>query len=314
MNPWAIAILVIIGVLIIYLILLFITFLIFFGRTKGTPVENNKLLGDNLGDNFSNLKKEREKAFVKTKKYEDIYIKSDDNLKLHAYLFENKLSDTVIIFIHGYKSQATFEGTVGLMLYRERATLLLVDQRACGKSEGKYITFGAKEKYDILLWINFINERYYGKKTIYIHGASMGAATTLMVSSLTNLPANVKGFIADSPYTSAAEVGLHTLKVMTGVNFRLSLRFIDMYCRLFAGFSLYKTNTLNEIKNNTKIPIFIIHGKADNFVPFEMGEKNYAEIIAPKRFIGVDGANHCQAYFLYPEKSKEVLTEFIWGK
>ena len=96
MNPWAIAILVIIGVLIIYLILLFITFLIFFGRTKGTPVENNKLLGDNWGDNFSNLKKEREKAFVKTKKYEDIYIKSDDNLKLHAYLFENKLSDTVI--------------------------------------------------------------------------------------------------------------------------------------------------------------------------------------------------------------------------
>ena len=71
------------------------------------------------------------------------------------------------------------------MLYREKATLLLVDQRACGKSEGKYITFGAKEKYDILLWIKFINERYYGKKTIYIHGTSMGAATTLMVSSLT---------------------------------------------------------------------------------------------------------------------------------
>ena len=43
-------------------------------------------------------------------------------------------------------------------------------------------------------------------------------------------------------------------------------------------------------------------------------EKNYAEIIAPKRFIGVDGANHCQAYFLYPEKSKEILNEFIWGK
>ena len=41
---------------------------------------------------------------------------------------------------------------------------------------------------------------------IYLEGVSMGAATVLMAAGLPELPANVRGVIADSPYSSPEEI------------------------------------------------------------------------------------------------------------
>lgn len=50
-------------------------------------------------------------------------------------------------------------------------------------------------------------------------------------------------------------------------------------------------DTLSKI-GEIRAPVLITHGTEDRIVPFDMGEKLYAAVNAPKRFIRVEGGNH----------------------
>ena len=86
-------------------------------------------------------------------------------------------------------------------MYRLRSNILLIEQRGCGISGGKYITFGMTERYDVLTWIDWLNRETDGNLPIFLDGISLGGATVLMALEL-NLPDNVAGVIDDCGYTS----------------------------------------------------------------------------------------------------------------
>ena len=69
------------------------------------------------------------------------------------------------------------------------------------KVKEKYITFGAKEKWDVQRWAIYVSERNKEKLPIYLYGQSMGAAAVLMASGY-RLPSEVKGLIADCGFQS----------------------------------------------------------------------------------------------------------------
>lgn len=77
--------------------------------------------------------------------------------------------------------------------------VLIPYQRAHGLSEGKYLSFGAKEHLDMIAWIEKINEINPNSKII-LHGLSMGGGIVL---DLVNKELkNVKCIIADAPSVS----------------------------------------------------------------------------------------------------------------
>lgn len=76
--------------------------------------------------------------FENVKKY-DIYVNSFDNLKLHAYKIPNK-SHKWIILIHGYTNTSNDMLDYAKHFYDNGYNILIIDQRAHGKSEGKYST------------------------------------------------------------------------------------------------------------------------------------------------------------------------------
>lgn len=117
--------------------------------------------------------------------YEDVWITSSDGLKLHGKCYVSTPDAPVQIMFHGYKSGAERDFCGGLQVAVQGGfNVLLVDQRAHGKSEGKCLTFGVKERYDCLAWINYAIERFGRDTKIFLYGMSMGAATVLMASGL----------------------------------------------------------------------------------------------------------------------------------
>ncbi|MCQ2478975.1 MAG: alpha/beta hydrolase, partial [Clostridia bacterium] len=134
--------------------------------------------------------------------FTDVYVTSFDGLRLHGAYYEAKAGAPVEIMCHGYKSIAVrdFSGGIKLALASVH-NVLLSDQRAHGKSEGKCLTFGINERKDCLSWIEYIIGRNGADTKIILMGMSMGAATVLMASEL-ELPKNVVGIVADSAYTS----------------------------------------------------------------------------------------------------------------
>ncbi len=137
--------------------------------------------------------------------YERVYITSADGLRLTGRYYPAKPGAPLMIACHGYRGTPSRDFSAGAEIYRSMGcALLLIEERGQCGSAGHTITFGAMEKYDVLLWTRWAADRF-GDIPILLGGISMGAATVLMVSAL-DLPENVRGIIADCPYTSAKDI------------------------------------------------------------------------------------------------------------
>lgn len=148
--------------------------------------------------------------------YENVFITSFDGLRLHAkfYAAPDPKAPVQIMF-HGYKSAAERDFCGGLREGIDGGfNVLLVDQRAHGESEGKYLTFGVNERFDCLSWANYATERFGRDVKIYLYGISMGAATVLMASALP-LPDSVSGIVADCGYTSPKDIIFPSCAIIT---------------------------------------------------------------------------------------------------
>lgn len=239
---------------------------------------------------------------------EIVSIKSYDGLTLSARYYHAADGAPVDIAFHGYRSSALKDFSGGSALSFEMGhNLLLVDQRAHGKSEGRTIAFGIQERRDCLKWVEYAVERFGSDVQILLYGISMGGATVLMASEL-ELPENVKGIVADCPYASAKDIICKVAQEMK-LPSRLAWPFVKIGAKVYGGFDIDETDAAEAVKN-AKVPILIIHGEADGFVPCEMSDivAHNPDLITRVTF---PNADHGISYLVDQERYRKIVTEFV---
>ena len=242
--------------------------------------------------------------------YEEVSIKSFDGLTLKGRLYILDEKAPVHIQFHGYRGQAVRDFSGGVRLPMESGhNVLLIDQRAHGKSEGHVITFGIKERKDVLSWIDFVKTRFGDDVKIALEGISMGAATVLMASNF-DMP-NVKAIFADCPYSSPKEIILKVSRSMKLPDF-ISIPLLSFGALLYGHFIWNSESAVASVKE-TKIPILIIHGRADRYVPIEMSRKikEANPNIILEEF---DDAAHGMSYLVDMDRYKRLVREFTESK
>lgn len=246
--------------------------------------------------------------YINSQEFKWVETLSFDGLKLAGRYFDKKSDKTIILF-HGYRSSAARDFSCAVKMYIDFGfNVLLVDQRSHGRSEGRLITFGIKERYDVLSWVKLISEKY-SAKNIIIDGISMGATTVLLAGEL-DLPREVVGIIADCGFTSPIDIIKIVGKKSYNINPSFFIPILNFCCKIFGGFSLYAANTVEAVKN-CKLPILFIHGKADNFVPAEMSERAYSGAQENCRLLLVENAGHGLSFLVDKERVVLELEEFI---
>ena len=190
--------------------------------------------------------------------------------------------------------------------------MLLVDERAHGKSEGTYIGFGCLDRYDALGWIKWVIEQCGPQVQILLHGNSMGGSTVLMTGSLEELPDQVKGIISDCAFTSPKEVFTHVLHSMYHLPAFPMIQISDRINKKKAGYGLDECNAAREVQK-AKVPLLLIHGDADTFVPAGMCEKIYENCTVPATRLIISGAAHAESYYKDMEAYEKALDTFIGG-
>ena len=61
---------------------------------------------------------------------------------------------------------------------------------------------------------------------------------------------------------------------------------------------------------NCSVPIMLIHGTDDHFVPVEMTYENYKACTSPKKLFIVPGADHGMSYYIDKEGYEAVIKDF----
>ncbi len=293
-------------VLIIILFIILILYLLigvyFFHFSNCTKISIKKLF---KGKGTFKLTSSESKTWFKNSNYKEIYIKSFDKKKLHAYEIKNKLNTWVII-VHGYTNNALEMLDVAYNFYKKGYSILLIDQRAHGKSDGIYSTHGFYERKDMLSWIDYINKK---KKTkIILYGISMGG-TVIMRTVGENLPDNVICAIEDCGFISNYDQFYNQLKYLKFLPKPIISSF-NIFSSIFFGFNIYKFKP-EEILMNGKIPFMFIHGSSDKLVPPKNAYDAYQLYKGKKKLLIIDGAKHMKSSIQDSKKYYNEIFSFI---
>ena len=221
-------------------------------------------------------------------------ITSKDGLKLNAtYFSPNNPGHQWAILVHGYGRDQRYAWDYATAYLDRGYNVLTPDLRASGTSEGIYLTMGARESDDILIWIEKILE-VDPKAKIILHGVSMGAATVLMAAGKSQ-SLNLVAVIEDCGYTSAFNMFTMQLKNIFGLPGFPIMNIVGLVSKLKTGVAISEAAPIFYV-HDINVPILFIHGTDDKLVPYYMMQELYDICKSPiKEIFSVEGAGHADA-------------------
>ena len=280
-----------------------------FGRKKERELYHG-LTGDVDG-----VKKARRELIEKFESYpkEELYIESFDKTRLHCNYYHTSDTAPTAILLHGYRSMGLRDlSGIADEFFALGFNILLLTQRAHGKSSGGAISFGIKERLDVKALCEYIDKKQYGKGKIILCGVSMGASSVLMASALP-LPESVRGIVCDCPFSSPRDI---IRKVISdkGLPAGFVYPFIRLGAILFGGFDPSSLSVCEEVKG-AKIPLLLFHGTEDKLVPISMSEEIFENYREKKTFVKIHGATHTTSVIydreLYAASLKKFTDEVL---
>ncbi|MBQ3803981.1 MAG: alpha/beta hydrolase [Oscillospiraceae bacterium] len=245
---------------------------------------------------------------LNAKPYERVSILSHDGLRLSGRYYHTADGAPLAILCHGYRGTPSRDFCGGANICLSRGfNVLMIEERAHCSSEGHTISFGINERYDVLNWTRYAAERFGPDTKILLGGISMGAATVLMASEL-GLPQNVRGILADCPYTTPEEIITLTGKKLK-VPMEALFPFVRLAAKLFGGFTLGGVNAASAVRH-TKVPVLLIHGEADELVPCRMGREIATANPAMVELHTFPGAGHGLSYLTDTPRYSALIDAF----
>ncbi len=238
-----------------------------------------------------------------------VTVLSEDGLRLWGKLYMRGGRDAPVdLCFHGYRATGVRDfGGGGMFLLEQGHNVLLVDQRAQGRSQGHAMTFGVMERRDCLSWLRFIRSVPELQGPVTLYGVSMGAATVLLASAL-DLGEQVKCVVADSPY-STPEAILKKVSRDMGLPPGPAAALLKGGAAVFGGFRFTGVSCV-EAARRSRVPILLIHGEEDRFVPCAMSREIAAAAPEKVTLLTFPGAGHGLSFTADPERYKQAVTDF----
>lgn len=218
--------------------------------------------------------------------YEEVWLTTEDGVKLHAWWVGKKEHETTVLFLHGNAGNISHRLDRVRALQEIPARFLLLEYRGYGKSEGKPTEEGLYK--DATAAYQFLRGSSIPWEKIYLFGESLGGAVAVELA--TRFEAG--GLILESTFTSVREMASQHYSFMP------------------TSFVPDRYNSLARIPNILP-KLLIIHGDRDEIVPYEMGEKLYKAAPPRKEFVNISTAKHNDVYIVGGHEYQRALLDFF---
>lgn len=249
-----------------------------------------------------------------------VHIKSRDGLVLKGRLYKKQKNKprAVVIAVHGFHSGGLRDmGRFADMYARNGFDYLIISQRSHFDSEGEYLTFGAKESFDILDWADIVRKIYAPDIPIILHGVSMGAATVLIATGIhdnlvdSNIKPNIICCIADSPYDDIIGQIEYLLGERGNITKEIAIGLFKANMRLRAKASVSDASPVTSM-SHIKLPIMFVHGKDDRYVLPDNSSRLYELCKSDiKELLIVEEAGHVCSFVVNPDEYEKVFASFV---
>ena len=177
-----------------------------------------------------------------------------------------------------------------------------------GLSEGDHTQMGWFDRLDVENMIPMAHDIFPGDFMV-IHGVSMGAATTMMVSGDTT-PDYVRAFVEDCGYSSVWNQFANNLKTDFHLPTFPVLNSASYVCGKKYGWDFKQASSVDQLKKNTK-PMLFIHGENDDFVPTAHVYSNYEATQGYKELWIAPGSAHARSYLDHPAEYTAHVRAFL---
>ena len=217
--------------------------------------------------------------------YQEIFIETDKNIKLKSWFINKDLKR--------FKTLVFFHGNAGNLLNRVHKlnelskldlNILLISWRSFSGNKGKPTEENLY--YDAKQIVKWLKTQGLDNKDIILYGESLGTGIVTHIAQKYKFA----GVILESPFTSMVDAAKNVYPYFP-IRFLLK----DKY------------ESDKKVKNITS-PILIMHGEADQVVPFWMGKKMYELANEPKYSHFSEKDNHMMEY---NKKMIVVLKEYL---
>lgn len=215
--------------------------------------------------------------------YENVGIKTADNLLLSAWYFPADNAAHLLMYCHGNAGDIRDWSHAMPPFLQMGCSVLLFDYRGYGHSEGKPSEEGLYlDGEAVWQWVE--QRAAAAGKTAVILGKSLGSAVAIHVAAHTPPAA----LILDSAFTSMREI-VHTVTPWLP-----DAMLPDLY------------ESLNIVSRLT-CPTLVLHGRNDTLVPLAHGQALYDAMTCPKTLTLIEGADH-NTVSNFPEYDAAVRT------
>ena len=215
---------------------------------------------------------------------QDLWFTTRDGMRLNAWWFPAPGSRLATLFLHGNAGNVTHRVDHAHSINLAGSAVLVLDYRGYGKSKvrpsERGLQLDANAAYDALLQLG------YNSSQVLLHGESLGTAIAADLAS--HRPC--AGLILESPLASLGEMAATVVPIVGPL-------FMD-------GF-----NTKIIVKR-VRAPLLVMHGDADEIVPFSQGRAVFAAANQPKDFWQVRGAHHNDLLYVAGDEYVPRLSSF----
>lgn len=240
---------------------------------------------------------------------EELVLKTAEGINLSCWFVKagNPARGT-IVYLHGV-SECKIVGLPMTKILHERGfNVFLYDSRRHGESGGQYCTYGFYEKHDVSTIINYLEQRndiLLGK--IGLFGSSMGAAVAIQAAAIDR---RVRAVVAESGFATLRTVFDDYQKRMIKMPWHYLRNLVIKRSEHLAHFKASAVSPFEAVKD-VHVPIFILHGTADDRIKYQYSEILYNNTDPPKELWLIPGAKHSDMAEVGGEEYTRRIVEFF---
>jgi fermentation-respiration switch protein FrsA (DUF1100 family) len=222
--------------------------------------------------------------------HEDIIMKTPEGIDLRGWFIPASGSPRgTVVYLHGVSECKIVGLPIAKQLHDRGYHVFLYDSRRHGDSGGEYCTYGFYEKHDASAAISMLLRRADATPgRIALFGGSMGAAVALQTASIDH---RLAGVVAESGFATLRGIFDDYQRRMIKLPWHYLRNLVIKRSEVLAHFKANLVSPLEAVKN-IHVPVFVLHGTADNLIASRYSEQVFAAANEPKELWLIAGAKH----------------------